>query len=127
MPDAPPDTPAAAAQLSHPNEKPSTPTAKPERFVFKPELLERVGLSYPSIWALMRAGKFPRSRVIAGGTRVAWLASEIDAWIASRPPRQLLGDADGVPGPTPQSSKDRRCPHRSRNARRGRVAADPET
>ncbi|MBR1155638.1 AlpA family transcriptional regulator [Bradyrhizobium sp. JYMT SZCCT0428] len=59
--------------------------AQPPRFVFKPEVLDRVGVSYVCIWQWMRAGKFPRSREVGG--KVAWLESEIDEWMVTRPLR----------------------------------------
>lgn len=60
------------------------------RLIYKTELLERVGLSYTTIWFMMREGRFPRSRVIGG--RSAWLASEIDRFLAELPVRRLKGD-----------------------------------
>jgi predicted DNA-binding transcriptional regulator AlpA len=63
------------------------------RLIFKPELLELLHVSYSSIFGWMRAGKFPLPRVIGPGTgrtsRVAWYASEIQAWLASRPQRVM--------------------------------------
>jgi prophage regulatory protein len=58
----------------------------PSRFVFKPEVLDRVGVSYVSIWQWMRTGAFPASREVGG--KVAWLESEIDEWMATRPLRK---------------------------------------
>jgi Prophage CP4-57 regulatory protein (AlpA) len=43
------------------------------------------------MWAWMRAGTFPRSRV-AGGKSV-WRSDEVDAWLAALPVRKLKGDA----------------------------------
>lgn len=54
------------------------------------EVLERVAMSYPTVWSKMRAGTFPRSRVVGG--HIAWLAHEIDAWIATLPMAKLKGD-----------------------------------
>ena len=34
----------------------------PSRFIGKPEMLDRVAASYPTVWQWMRDGKFPRSR-----------------------------------------------------------------
>jgi prophage regulatory protein len=65
-----------------------------ERLLFKPEVIERTGLSFPTIWGLMRKGEFPRSRIVGG--RSAWLSSEIDAWIRRLPVRKLKGDPDGL-------------------------------
>ena len=59
----------------------------------KGEVLERVGVSFPTVWLMMRRGEFPRARVVGG--RSAWLSSEIDAWIAGLPIRRLKGDEGG--------------------------------
>jgi prophage regulatory protein len=64
------------------------------RLLSKPEVMDLTGLSYPTIWAWMRAGKFPRSRDVGG--RIAWLESELAAWITDLPVKQLKrlkGDA----------------------------------
>ena len=53
-----------------------------KRLIFKREVLRRVGLSYPTIWKMMRQGRFPRSRVCGG--KSAWLEHEIESWIESR-------------------------------------------
>ena len=58
-------------------------TGKPKRLVLKAEVLDRVKLSFVHVWNLMREGKFPMSRMVGG--KVAWLESEIDEWIDSRP------------------------------------------
>lgn len=42
-----------------------------------------VTLSIVSLWRLEREGKFPK-RFNLSANRVAWLASEVDAWIAER-------------------------------------------
>ena len=64
---------------------------KPElRLVTKGEVLERVGMSYPTLWSKMRAGTFPRSVVV--GARVCWYAHEIDAWLRDLQRQQLKGD-----------------------------------
>lgn len=58
-------------------------TAPRSKFIFKPEVLQRVGYTFPTIWRWMRDGQFPLSFDV--GTKTAWLESEIDAWLASRP------------------------------------------
>jgi prophage regulatory protein len=63
------------------------------RLLSKPEMLDRIGLSFPTVWNLMREGKFPRSVVL--GNKTAWVESEIEAWIAALPRRRLKGD-DGL-------------------------------
>jgi prophage regulatory protein len=43
-----------------------------------------VGLGRTTIWALIRAGKFPPSVQLAGN-RVGWRSSEIQRWVECRP------------------------------------------
>ena len=57
-----------------------------KRFIFKGDVLERVGVSYPCLWRWMRDGKFPVALEVGG--RCAWLESDIDEWMQSRPLRQ---------------------------------------
>ena len=64
--------------------------AKPARFIGKPEVLDRVCLSYTTVWEMMRVGKFPRSRAV--GDRSVWVEAEIEEWIVNRPVRHLKGD-----------------------------------
>jgi len=66
-------------------------TEAPPRLLSRKQLLERVPLSFGTIWAKMRAGQFPRSYDIGG--KSAWLESEVESWIRSRPLRALKGDA----------------------------------
>lgn len=67
------------------------PPSDENRLLSKPEVTRLVGRSYQHIWELMRAGKFPRSRLL--GSRPVWVKAEIDAWIASLPVVRLKGDA----------------------------------
>jgi len=60
---------------------------KPPTFIFFSELKKRVPWSRVSIWNKMREGEFPMARDIGG--KSAWLESEIDAWILSRPIKAL--------------------------------------
>ena len=61
------------------------PTNK--RFIFKGEVLERVGgVSGVCLWRWMRDGKFPMAVEVGG--RSAWLESEIDHWMLTRPLRK---------------------------------------
>jgi predicted DNA-binding transcriptional regulator AlpA len=78
------------------------------RLIYKPELLRLIGVSYSSIFAWMRAGKFPLAREIGPGgrsTRIAWLESEVHAWLASRPKRQIK--------PNPERSRPRGRPRKA--------------
>jgi len=78
----------------HDNERVHGARAPPplaaERLLTKREVLDIVGLSYPTVWAWMRAGRFPRSRIVGG--RSMWRSSEVDAWLAALPMRPLKGD-----------------------------------
>ncbi len=61
------------------------------RLLTKPEVIAITGTSFPVIWAWMRDGKFPRSRIVGG--RSMWRSDEIDQWLAGLPVRPLKGDA----------------------------------
>jgi predicted DNA-binding transcriptional regulator AlpA len=60
------------------------------RLISKPELLERLGVSYPTVWYWMREGRFPRSRELGG--KACWIESEVAEWIAALPKTRLKGD-----------------------------------
>jgi predicted DNA-binding transcriptional regulator AlpA len=60
------------------------------RLLSKKEVCAIANATFPSVWAWMRAGTFPRSRIVNG--RSMWLSSEIEAWIAGLPLRPLKGD-----------------------------------
>jgi predicted DNA-binding transcriptional regulator AlpA len=68
--------PAPAAQVD----------ATPIRLLSKPEVLDRVGVTFPTIWKWMREGKFPRSREC--GAKACWIESEVESWIAALPMRE---------------------------------------
>ena len=42
--------------------QPHQPQAPPVRLLSKPEVLKIADVSYPTLWEMMRSGKFPRSR-----------------------------------------------------------------
>jgi predicted DNA-binding transcriptional regulator AlpA len=75
-----------------PDLKPSpTPAAdQSPRLLKKTEVCAIANATFPSIWAWMRDGKFPRARVVGG--RSMWRSDEIDAWLAGLPVRRLKGD-----------------------------------
>jgi predicted DNA-binding transcriptional regulator AlpA len=66
----------------------------PQRLIDKTELLKRVPVSFPTIWAWMRDGNFPRARNIGG--KSAWLEAEVEAWIIHRPVTPIKGDNEKV-------------------------------
>jgi prophage regulatory protein len=61
-------------------------------------VIAKTGLSRPSIYRYMKRGHFPPRRRV-GPNRVAWVASEILAWIETCPclPRVRDGPRDRVP------------------------------
>lgn len=44
---------------------------------------DRTGLSKPTIYRLMRTGRFPKQMKTSDNT-VAWVESEVDGWLAER-------------------------------------------
>ena len=51
-----------------------------------PEVMARTGLSRATIWRRVRAGTFP-APIQLGENSIGWPASEITAWLDSRPRR----------------------------------------
>jgi predicted DNA-binding transcriptional regulator AlpA len=67
---------------------------KPARFIHRAEVLNRVGVSYTALWFWIRDGRFPAPRELGGShqrSKLAWLESEVDEWMASRPKRLPKG------------------------------------
>jgi predicted DNA-binding transcriptional regulator AlpA len=56
-----------------------------KQFIDRRALLQRVPYSYPSIWKLMRDGKFPRPRILGG--KNAWDLAEVEQFLNSLPLR----------------------------------------
>ncbi len=54
-----------------------------DRFLREPEVKRITGLSRSTRWRMERRDEFPRRRPISRNA-VAWLASEIEAWVADR-------------------------------------------
>ena len=53
------------------------------RFLRIDEVIDKVGLSRPTIWRLERAGEFPRRRQL-GRNSVGWVEEEVEKWMQSR-------------------------------------------
>ena len=53
-------------------------------FISKKQVIERTGLSGPTIWRRVKAGDFPQSRQLTPN-RVGWMEAEINEWEESRP------------------------------------------
>ncbi len=58
-------------------------TPEDDRFLREAEVARITGLSRTTRWRMERRGEFPRRRSISRNA-VAWLASEIEAWMAER-------------------------------------------
>jgi predicted DNA-binding transcriptional regulator AlpA len=94
------DVARRAAKLKAKRRKPAVSpadSARPPpgvRLLDRTEILQITGMTFPTIWEWMRAGKFPRSRVTGGSkSKSVWLSTEIEDWIAGLPLRPLKGDA----------------------------------
>jgi len=53
------------------------------RFLRIDEVIDKVGLSRPTIWRLERAGEFPKRRQL-GRNSVGWVEEEVEEWMQSR-------------------------------------------
>jgi predicted DNA-binding transcriptional regulator AlpA len=51
------------------------------RLLPKAEVLKRVGVSYPTLWKMMRANRFPRGVFV--GAKLGWFEHEVDAFLDS--------------------------------------------
>ena len=77
----PPGVPYAyAAPKQH---KPAAAIAAHDRFLRRREVQHDTGLSRSALYRLIAAKEFPVQVRLSANT-VAWLRSEVDAWIASR-------------------------------------------
>jgi len=56
------------------------------KFLRRPEVVAKTGLSYPTIYRLETAGKFPARRSL-GPNSVGWLETEVNKWIETRAKR----------------------------------------
>ena len=67
-------------------------------FLSKAQVLQKIPVTAPTLWAWVRQGKFPRPRAIFNKT--VWVAAEVDAWMEARPHREYkritTGDDHGV-------------------------------
>ena len=73
-------TRSSRAMTEQPMEQRTNP---PTRFLRRPEVVFRTGLSRSTIKVRMREGCFPRP-VSLGGRAVGWIEAEVDEWIRER-------------------------------------------
>jgi len=66
----------------------------PPRLLDKGEVCIIANVTFPTVWAWMRAGTFPRARVVGG--KSMWLSVEVEHWLAALPVRPLKGDTEPV-------------------------------
>lgn len=59
-------------------------SASTATLIRRPEVSRRTGLSRTSIYRLVQSGQFPAPRQL-GSRSVAWVDTEVSAWIDSRP------------------------------------------
>jgi predicted DNA-binding transcriptional regulator AlpA len=85
------------------NVKPTAGVDGKTRLMSKHEVMDHVGLSYPTIWQMMLDGKFPRSRELGRGVR--WIAGEIEDWCRNRPVKKLK-NSDGLPKAWPTTPSE---------------------
>jgi predicted DNA-binding transcriptional regulator AlpA len=91
-PRAPPQTPAKEKAEAQKARVEAAKARLADRLLTKPEVCAIANVTYPTLWAWMLAGKFPRSRIVAG--RSMWISTEVEEWTAALPVRPLKGDAD---------------------------------
>jgi predicted DNA-binding transcriptional regulator AlpA len=60
------------------------------RLLDKAEVCSIANVTFPTIWAWMRRGQFPRSRIVGG--KSMWRSDEVAAWMSALPVRPLKGD-----------------------------------
>ena len=65
-----------------------------------PEVMARTGLSRVTIWRRVKAGKFPAPHIL-GENSIGWPATEISAWLESRPRRTYGAEAEA---PAPEAA-----------------------
>ena len=73
---------------------------KPPRLIRAAEVYDRTALSRASVWRRVREGTFPK-QVTLGYNRIAWVESDIDAWIEAQrgnppAPARKAGDEAAV-------------------------------
>jgi len=59
-------------------------TVHPRRILRLPAVKTATGLGRTKIYELMKEGRFPKARRIAGAHAVGWDSLEVEAWIAQQ-------------------------------------------
>jgi len=58
-------------------------TESPRKLLRLPAVLARCGYRRSRLYSLVKEGLFPKPKLLPGGRAVAWLESDVDAWIDS--------------------------------------------
>jgi prophage regulatory protein len=53
-------------------------------FLSKAQVLAKIPVTAPTLWAWVRAGKFPKPRSISNN-KVVWIEAEVEAWMRAQP------------------------------------------
>jgi prophage regulatory protein len=61
------------------------------RLIRLPAVIARAGLSRSAIYVRIQRDEFPRPVALGVGQAVAWVESEVDAWVASQIARRDAG------------------------------------
>jgi prophage regulatory protein len=72
-----------STHLNKPEPWPGVDSPTALRLLRLPRVKDRVGLGRSSIYALVASGHFPRP-ISLGGRAMAWLESDINAWIQTK-------------------------------------------
>jgi prophage regulatory protein len=85
---------AATQSLAHQNSAavpptwtvpaPTTALPHPDQLIRMPQVRELCPLSKPSLYRLIREGKFPAPVNLGGGRAVAWVRREVEAFVRER-------------------------------------------
>lgn len=62
---------------------PAVPLPTTVRVLRRETVLDRVGVSYPTLWRWMGAGRFPKPIKLSVNS-VGWLEADVEAWIRAR-------------------------------------------
>jgi prophage regulatory protein len=65
-----------------PSQRPAVVADEPIRLVRLPEVMRRTGLSRPTVYRYIVAGRFPKPAKI--GAMTCWISEEITSWINER-------------------------------------------
>ncbi|KJF78431.1 helix-turn-helix transcriptional regulator [Morganella morganii] len=66
-------------------------TTQKESLIRLPEVIRRTGYSKPWLYKLIDAGKFPK-QVKIGSRSIAFVESEVDAWVANKITESRAGE-----------------------------------